>query len=693
MRALLICALAAACAALLAGSATGAGLRTALIDHDELDGPDAALALQRARAAGGTAFRVMLEWYKVAPAERPAGFDASNQADPAYSWAAFDRQIQLIAAAGLDPIVVIHYPPVWAGGGYRPSPDPVEFAKFAGAAATRYNGANGLPRVRNWMLWNEPNLDLWFSPQYVDNQLVSPDRYRQLLNAGADAVHAVHADNNVIAGALSPFEFWDAGRDLRTSAPMEFMRRLLCMSNARPPQPTCAERTHFDTWAHHPYTKGGPTHQADSANDASLGDLPEMRTVLDGAARAGHVVSRSAPRFWVTEFSWDTNPPDPKGVPLRLHARWTAEAMQQMWKVGIDLVAWLELRDFPYPANPVQAGLWYRGGPRLACDEAKTPLLNTFRFPFTAYRQKRKVSVWGRTPTGRGGKIVIERITRKGWKKLGTLRADGTGIFKGRVKYQAAKGRFTEVVPAPHEYYRAVLCDDPRSYWRLGEPSGTQARDEAGARPGVYDPGVRFGVPGALQVDSNRAVQLGGTSKVDVGWQFSPRTVEFWVRTTQGQTAAVFSNRNDISHHVYVGLSDDGRVLAFDTRPLRSQAAVNDGRWHYVVYTHDGATGRLYVDGAESASATYERILGGAEASIGFDRSVGTWFRGDVDDVAIYNAALTTAQIRDHYAARMPRKGSTAGFRGQFVRARMGRVSSQPFSLVRVGDRPALPFG
>ena len=294
MRALLLCALAAACAALLAGSATGAGLRTALIDHNELDGPDATLALQRARAAGGTAFRVMLEWYKVAPVERPEGFDASNQADPAYSWAAFDREIQLIVAAGLEPIVVIHYPPVWAGGGYRPSPDPVEFAKFAGAAATRYNGANGLPRVRNWMLWNEPNLDLCFSPQYVGGEPVSPGSVSARSERGRRRrPRRPRADNIVIAGGLSPFESGTPPGILRTAG----ARWSSCASCSACRTPDAAadlrrRARDFDIWSHHPYTSGGPTHEACRPDDVSLGDLPEMRAVLDAAVRAGHVVSR-----------------------------------------------------------------------------------------------------------------------------------------------------------------------------------------------------------------------------------------------------------------------------------------------------------------------------------------------------------------------------------------------------------------
>lgn len=106
------------------------------------------------------------------------------------------------------------------------------------------------------------------------------------------------------------------------------MRELLCLSPSL--RPTCSAETRFDVWSHHRYTSGGPTHQAVLRDDVSLGDLPEMRRVLDAAMRAGHVRSAGKPRFRVTEFSWDSSPPDPNGVPTALHTRWVAEALYRM---------------------------------------------------------------------------------------------------------------------------------------------------------------------------------------------------------------------------------------------------------------------------------------------------------------------------------------------------------------------------
>jgi hypothetical protein len=503
----------------------------------------------------------------------------------------------------------------------------------------------------------------------------------------------VHADNNVIAGALSPFGFWDGATNLRTAPPLDFMRSLLCLGADN--QPTCSDKVEFDTWAHHPYTRGDPTHHAEDPHDASFGDLGTMRTILDAAIRAGHVVSSHPPRFWITEFSWDTKPPDPGGVPLWLHARWISEALHDAWKLGISMLAWLELRDYPYPQNQVQAGLWFRGGDRLSCDSPKPGTLESLRFPFVAYRKGKAFDVWGRTPWGRPGRVAVERLTPKGWKRLVTMKADANGIFDGRVKAKPVGGLFRQQLSTPHHYEQAVTCDGPRAYWRFEERTGTTARDERGGPAGTYDSGLRLGTAGALSDDRDRGVTLNGSSRVWLGWQPSPRSVEVWIKTTKPQLAAVFSNRNSKHQNVFLGTAADGHALAFDSHALESPKAVDDGRWHDLVYTYDGGSGRLYVDGKLTAGAAYQRAGGAETATLGYDTPLKSFFQGSVDDLSLYDFTLTDAQVREHYAARVHRRPGILSYKGPYLRARLagGSLASAPFSLIPVPDRHYEPFG
>jgi hypothetical protein len=151
---------------------------------------------------------------------------------------------------------------------------------------------------------------------------------------------------------------------------------------------------------------------------------------LRAAVRAGHVMSRRKVAWWATELSWDTNPPDPGAVPMRLHRRWVAEALYRMWRNGISLVTWFQIRDTTasIPGEHVfESGLYFgcNGGPE--CWRPK-PSLTAFRFPFVAFTNPKGVLVWGRTPFGRRGRVVIEQ-RGTGWRKVVTLRSDGNGIF------------------------------------------------------------------------------------------------------------------------------------------------------------------------------------------------------------------------------------------------------------------------
>jgi hypothetical protein len=214
------------------------------------------------------------------------------------------------------------------------------------------------------------------------------------------------------------------------------MRRLFCVTADAIPRSTCKTSVHVDVWSVHPYTSGGPTHKAYSSNDLSMGDLGKVRPILAAAKRLGHLTSAHPVRFWVTEFSWDTNPPDPKGVPSALHARWVAEALYRMWQNGVSLAMWFEVRDEPLATSDFQSGLYYRGA-TLARDRPK-PALTAFRFPFVAYAGPSGVQIWGRTPTSSAGRVLIEQELAGHWRRVASLTANRYGIFKGRVKAASA---------------------------------------------------------------------------------------------------------------------------------------------------------------------------------------------------------------------------------------------------------------
>jgi hypothetical protein len=416
------------CLVAAAPAAAGGPLRTGVAEPGELEPGDFA----KIRSAGGTVVRFTANWRGIT-AQRPAA--PTDPSDPAYSWERLDRQVILATANGLDPILTVMWAPSWAEGpGGGPSgtvrPDPVELGQFARAAAVRYSGSypanpndpysEALPRVRYWQIWNEPNREYFLSPQYSGGALVAADWYRMMVNRAAAAVHAVNPANVVIAGGLAPF-----GR-VGHPAPLRFMRDMLCMSG-RPHRPTCSTTSQFNAWATHPYTSGPPTRQAFGRDDVSIGDLPEMRRLLSAALRYGHVASARNVELWVTEFSWDSDPPDRWGVPIPLHARWTAEGLYRMWRAGVTTVTWFLTDDDPVSRSPYQSGLYFADGrPKLAWQ--------AFRFPLVAFNSGRRVYVWGRTPWGRSGRVVIQQKVTRRWRTVAAVRANSYGIFSRKIR-------------------------------------------------------------------------------------------------------------------------------------------------------------------------------------------------------------------------------------------------------------------
>jgi hypothetical protein len=93
-----------------------------------------------------------------------------------------------------------------------------------------------------------------------------------------------------------------------------------------------------------------------------------------------------------------------------------------MWSAGVSAVIWYRLQDDPLRVSPYQSGFFSTAGkPKHS--------LEAFRFPFVAFRTKSGISVWGRTPLGKSGSVIVERQSGGRWISAARLHADGGGIF------------------------------------------------------------------------------------------------------------------------------------------------------------------------------------------------------------------------------------------------------------------------
>ncbi len=225
------------------------------------------------------------------------------------------------------------------------------------------------------------------------------------------------------------------------------------------------------------------------------------------------------------------------------------------------------------------------------------------------------------------------------------------------------------VQPAPTDTYgAAVLADDPVAYWRMNETDGSVLNDYAGGFNGTYHGGFTLAQPGISSYDTNPAVLFDGSTGgalVPYSAALNPTnfTVECWARATasmagDGDYRTVVQSRSagsDCSGWIVYGVkgSPDTWHLFLGngtTAWADTPAAPIASGWNHIVGIYDGTNWVNYINGLKVLStkwATYVPSTLG-DLSIGYRRG-DLHFPGYITEVAIYNTALSSNQIVNHY--------------------------------------------
>ena len=77
---------------------------------------------------------------------------------------------------------------------------------------------------------------------------------------------------------------------------------------------------------------------------------------------------------------------------------------------------------------------------------------------------------------------------------------------------------------------------------------------------------------------------------------------------------------------------------------LGSEAVITDGNWHRIGFIWDGSYRRLYVDGvivAEDVQDNLDISVNGLYFGTGKTMEPGTFFSGLIDEIRIYNRAIS----------------------------------------------------
>lgn len=247
-------------------------------------------------------------------------------------------------------------------------------------------------------------------------------------------------------------------------------------------------------------------------------------------------------------------------------------------------------------------------------------------------------------------------------------------------------------------YARFVAGDHPVAYWRLDEDNadGGTATDAVGSFDGTYTDGslgsFLWDLPTGIPFETNRAVGItnGATVQIPYAVELNPDTtwsVETWVQPTaiDSNYRVVLSSEYNLYPNPYNGwyvYQQPSANFAFVPQPGNAFITANpddpangnllvNGKWYHLVITDDGTTFTVYINGEARSGypvASSDFIPNGAginaDGSSGVTMGLGNTvlgmrtdgafgaFEGTVDDTAVYNYALTAAQVKTHYLNR-----------------------------------------
>jgi hypothetical protein len=196
------------------------------------------------------------------------------------------------------------------------------------------------------------------------------------------------------------------------------------------------------------------------------------------------------------------------------------------------------------------------------------------------------------------------------------------------------------------------LSPVPVAHWKLDETEGMYAADSVGENNAIVVGGATW-QPSGGQIDG--AIQLDGLTGCAITNPVlnpadGPFSIFTWVRG--GAPGQVIVSQQSAANWLTVGADGDLMTelkgAGRSTGPLFAEAVITDGQWHRIGLVWDGTNRTLCVDGIAVAEDTQPGLDGSTMGLyIGVDKNytAGTFFSGLIDDVRIYDRALTADEI------------------------------------------------
>jgi glucose/arabinose dehydrogenase len=218
------------------------------------------------------------------------------------------------------------------------------------------------------------------------------------------------------------------------------------------------------------------------------------------------------------------------------------------------------------------------------------------------------------------------------------------------------------VAPATATTYTATFNASstvPVASYSFNAGSGTTLADTSGSgnngtlSGATWVVGGRYG--GALSFDGlNDWVTVPDAASLDLR---TGMTVEAWVKPSSlantWRTVAVKETSGGLVYSLFANSSanrPNGHVIAGGTyREVVGGAQIALNAWTHLAITYDGANVRLYVNGTQAGTlaATGTMATSGMPFRIGGNSVWNEWFKGLIDELRVYNRALSASEIQN----------------------------------------------
>jgi hypothetical protein len=312
-----------------------------------------------------------------------------------------------------------------------------------------------------------------------------------MVEAAYPVIKQLQPDSLVLVGGLASFGVKNPTEPTHGIPPLKFVRELACVDEQLRPltAPRCdGYRTlQGDGFAHHPYSLLNRPDFRDPGHpdSARIGALDRLSSLLSTLVGMGRVSPRIA-NLYLTEFGYETNPPDPqKPFGLAQQARFINWAEYLAWK-NPQVRTWPQflLRDLGVvnadkaargarPHADYQSGLLFENGtPKPAATSFKLALFVDCVTPSVrparrkrarsakliggtgrSGRPKRRLLIWGHVRPGMAAQQVVLEESRSGspaWQETptaGTARSRKPAVYSRRAFVTSTSGVFVRHAP------------------------------------------------------------------------------------------------------------------------------------------------------------------------------------------------------------------------------------------------------